>query len=66
KLPQEIRIEIGYLNQTIPQSIVSSNGKNIRNMDFNNALQIYVFFDNFNRFFQKKTKSAATIEENAK
>jgi hypothetical protein len=60
KLPQEIRIEIGYLNQVIPQNIYTSNGQNIRNMDFNNALQVYVFFDNFNRFFKKKNKPTST------
>jgi hypothetical protein len=59
KLPQEIRIEIGYLNQIVPQSIYTANGKNIRNMDCNNALQIYVFFDNFNRFFKKKSKDVS-------
>jgi hypothetical protein len=60
KLPQEIRIEVGYLNQLIPQSIYASNGRNIRNMDFNNVLQVYVFFDNFNRFFKKKSKPDVT------
>lgn len=62
KLPQEIRIEIGYLNQVVPQNIYTSNGQNIRNMDFNNALQVYVFFDNFNRFFKKKKKPTSTEE----
>jgi hypothetical protein len=62
KLPQEIRIEMGYLNQLIPQSIYSSNGQNIRNMDFNNVLMVYVFFDNFNRFFKKKSKEIIPAE----
>ncbi len=57
KLPQDVRVEIGYLNQVVPQNIYASGGKNVRNMDFNNVLQVYVFFDNFNRFFYSKPKA---------
>ncbi len=57
KLPQDIRVEVGYLNQVIPQNTYAYGGKNIRNMDFNNVLQVYVFFDNFNKFFYKKSKT---------
>jgi len=57
KTGADIRIEIGYLNQVVPQGIVSSAGVSTRNMDFNNVFQVYVYFDNFNKYFQKK-KSA--------
>jgi hypothetical protein len=62
KLPQDIRIEIGYLNQVVPQGISTINGHSVRNMDFNNVLQIYVFFDNFNRFFKKKSTTEIPAE----
>ena len=54
KVAKDIRVELGYLNQIIPQNIYASGTKNIRNMDFNNVIHVFVFFDNFNRFFEKK------------
>jgi hypothetical protein len=54
KIAKDIRLEIGYLNQIIPQNTYTNRSYNVRNMDFNNVLHFFVFLDNFNRFFEKK------------
>jgi hypothetical protein len=56
KVAKDIRLEVGYLNQQIPQNIEAKNaaGVTYRNMDYNNVLHVFVFFDNVGRFFQKE------------
>jgi hypothetical protein len=65
KIGKEIRIELGYLNQIVangsPLTSTSPVGVNgSKPMTWNNTLHFFIFFDNFNSFFQKKS----TKEEN--
>jgi hypothetical protein len=50
KFNKDMRIEIGYLNQTA----LRMNNKAKNNVDLNNTLAINMIFDNFNRLFKKK------------
>ena len=52
KFHKEMRIEIGYLNQTA----FRMNNKVKNNVDFNNTLAINLIFDNLNSFFKRKQK----------
>lgn len=47
---QDIRVEAGYLNQTV----FRFNNVQQNNIDQNDILQVLVFFDDFNRFFKKR------------
>jgi hypothetical protein len=65
KIGKEVRIELGYLNQIVangsPLTATSQVGvSGSKPMTWNNAIHFFVFFDNFNSLFQKKS----TKEEN--
>jgi hypothetical protein len=52
KFGSDIRLEIGYLNQTA----FRMNNKAKNNVDFNNNIAVNLIFDNLNGFFKKKEK----------
>jgi len=47
---EDIRLEIGYLNQTA----FRFNNTLQNNIEQNNVLQIFLYFDDFNKFFKRK------------
>ncbi len=54
KFHPEMRLELGYLNQTA----FRMNNKAKNNVDFNNTLAINLIFDSLNNLFKKKETSA--------
>jgi len=53
KFHPEIRVEVGYFNQTA----LRLNNKAKNNVDFNNNLFVTLIFDNINKLFQKNEDS---------
>jgi hypothetical protein len=61
KFQGDIRLEVGYLNQLVPQSLnKGADGVTAENIDFNNVVHVNLVFDNFNKLFQTKEQKAAT------
>jgi hypothetical protein len=52
KFHPEVRLEVGYMNQTA----FRMNNKAKNNVDLNNNLAVSIIFDNFNSFFKRKNK----------
>jgi hypothetical protein len=64
KFSDAFRLELGYLNQVVGSSSITTSataGKpngtpTVKNMDFNNVLHVFMFFDNVGALFHKKEK----------
>ncbi len=56
KFKKDFRIELGYLNQMNPKEPKYNASTNVSTsqVDLNNIVHVFVFFDNINRFFEKK------------
>lgn len=56
RFPIDVRLEVGYLNQTA----FRFNNALQNNVEDNDVLQIFLIFDDFNKFFKKKKKQEAS------
>ena len=64
KFHPDIRVEVGYMNQTAFRMSNNKANQNLaNNIDFNNNLAISLIFDNVNNLFKKKDKTTANAKK---